>query len=138
LTLSLLRFSGLAAITVAGACLVGFLPTREAAGTEGLVAMGVASGIVWLASLVGYLPLDRAASQRAPAAVRAQATLLGLGIRLFVALAGAAYVILGRRLEAPMAFIAWLGIQYLALLALETLTTLRSLRDDGAGGAPSR
>lgn len=135
---SLLRFCGVSVAIVVGTCAIGAFPTNLLAGSDGLVAMAIAAGLVLVASAIGYLPAAVAAAQRAPLEVRAQALLAGTVLRLLVAMAGAAIVLLGRRLEATTVFAAWLGILYLVLLAYESLTTLRALGRGPVDGAASR
>ena len=105
---------------------MGALPTRSAAGTEGLVAMGVAAALVFVGALLGYLPLLSRMGRTGPEG-QANAFLIGLGIRLFFTLAGVLVFGMGNLLPARAAFLVWAGIGYAVLLVVEILGLVRGL-----------
>jgi hypothetical protein len=126
----LARFAGLSAITVAVVCAVGAWPTVAAAGAGSLGAMAAAAALAFVGAVLGYAPVAARAS--APVETRAQAWLVGLGIRMFLTLAAlfAAWM-----LEVPhrVVLLGWTAGLYLALLALETVLMARSMRPSGSG-----
>ncbi len=125
MTPSLPRFAGIAAATLGAVCAAGALPTRSAAGTDGLVAMGVAASLVFVGALLGYLPMLSKLARTGPEG-RANAFLVGLGIRLFFTLAGVLVFGMGL-LPARVAFLVWAGIGYAVLLVVEILGLVRGL-----------
>lgn len=125
MTPSFPRFAGIAAAALAGVCAVGFLPTRAAAGTEGLVAMGVAAALVYTAALLGYLPLLSKHARSGPQGL-ANAFLIGLGARLFFTLAGVLVLGMGL-LPGRAAFLLWAGIGYAVILVVEIVGLIRGL-----------
>src|SRR5262245_58606094 len=127
-TLSLARFAGLAAATVAGACAVGAWPTWALAGRDGLVSMGMAAGAAFVGALVGWLPVSRANANPDPQS-RVHAVQIALAVRLFVTLIAVVALLLGRAVPHRVAFVVWAGVAYAALLLLETRFALRAARD---------
>jgi hypothetical protein len=127
-TPTLARFSGLAAASMAAVCVVGAWPTVSMGGSGALGALAAAAGLALVGAILGYAPV--AARAAAPVEARAQAWLVGLGIRMFLTLAVlfAAWV-----LEVPhrVAFLAWTCGLYLVLLTLETVVLARSMRAGG-------
>ncbi len=114
---------------------MGALPTRSAAGTEGLVAMGVAAALVFVGALLGYLPLLSRLARTGPEG-QANAFLVGLGIRLFFTLAGVLVLGMGL-LPARTAFLVWAGIGYAVLLVVEIVGLVRGLsRTDAPSSRP--
>src|SRR5207244_3371522 len=119
-TPSLARFAGLAAATVAGVCAVGTWPTLALSGTDGVVAMAVAAGISLVGAVVGFLPSSMAsASGRYEA--RVQAAMLGVALRMLATLTAVLAVVLSGAPVARVPFVAWIGVEYAAMLVLETL-----------------
>lgn len=128
MTASLARFSAVAAIVLGGLCALGVLPVRALAGTidptRAVVAWSVAFGTVLLAGVLAYLPMGSAFARRS-LETRAQAFLVGLGIRLFLVLGVCVGVWASGALPTPP-FLAGTGIAYLAILVLEITFFVRS------------
>jgi hypothetical protein len=124
-TFSIARFAGLAAATLAVVCGLAAWPTWATAGADGMTALALAAGLSWVGAVVGYLPTAMA-SERYEA--RMQAAMIGVILRLLVTLAAAFSVIATGAAASRMAFTVGVGIDYVALLALETFVVLRSLR----------
>ena len=132
MTSSLLRFSGAAALALTVSCAVGAWPTWRMAGTDGLVAMGVAVGLSWIGAVLGFLP---STSGSARFESRVQAAMLGVVVRLFATLAAVFVVVAGDLVSARMAFAAWVAVGYLILLVLETIAVLKIVRRPESGDA---
>jgi hypothetical protein len=131
-TLSLARFAGLAAATVAVVCGLGIWPAWSAAGTDGVVSLIAAACVALVGAIVGYLPFARAADRYE---ARVQAAMLGVLVRMLatvaIAFGVAAFV------PARMPFLIGVGAGYVALLALETFVVLRPLRRREGNGGPA-
>ncbi len=127
MTASLPRFALKAAIVLAGVCALGIVPVDRLASSQGLVAWGVAFAVVWVGALLGYLPVTTNFAARS-LETRAQAWMIGLGLRLFFVL-GACVAVWSSRVLAPEPFLVGAGIGYAVVLALEIAELLRSTRD---------
>jgi hypothetical protein len=135
-TLSLPRFAGIATAALAAVCAAGAWPTWRVAGTDGLVALATAAGISLVGAVVGYLPSASVVGGKPEA--RLQAAMLGIGVRLFMTLAGTFAVLALDALPARVPFAVWIGIDYATLLLVETRTVLRTVRRaDGERGPAS-
>jgi hypothetical protein len=135
-TLTLPRFAGIATAALAAVCAAGAWPTWRVAGTDGLVALATAAGISLVAAVVSYLPSASAVGGKPQA--RLQAAMLGIGVRLFVMIAGTFAVLALDALPARMPFAIWMGIDYATLLLVETRTVLRTVgRPEGERGPAS-
>lgn len=135
MTPSFPRFAGIAAAALAGVCAVGFLPTRAAAGTEGLVAMGVAAALVYAGALLGYLPLLSKYAQSGPQGL-ANAFLVGLGARLFFTLTGVLVLGMGL-LPARASFLLFAGIGYAVILVVEIVGLVRGMPAAASASVPA-
>jgi hypothetical protein len=134
---TLLRFAAVASLTVAALCAVGTWPTLRLAGEDGLLAMGLAAGVSLAGALAGWIPLARLSSPAADPTDRANAVLAGLAVRLAVTLGGVLVVLLSDAVAQRGAFLVWLGVDYFALLLVETRSALRSIDPHSAvGGTP--
>lgn len=125
MTPTLTRFAGLAAATVAAVCGLGAWPTVALAGGGALVAMGAAALLAFVGALLGYLPLTRRAAA-ASVEARAQAWMIGLGVRLFATMA-VLLALWSASIPHRTAFLVWTGVLYAALLVLELVVVARSL-----------
>lgn len=129
-TPSLARFTGIAAATVSVVCAAGAWPTYSVGGRDGLVGMGMAAALALVSSVGGYLPiLSRAAAASIEA--RAQAWMIGLGIRLFVTL-GVLLTLWTVGLRERESLLIWTGALYVVLLVVETVVVARTLRSPDA------
>jgi len=115
---SLGRFTTYAATSLAVAGAAGLVPTRNAAGEDGVAALLVAGALTLAGAVVGYLPVARAAA--APLERRAQMALVGVLLRLFATLAGVVVLPAVGAVAARGTFLVWTAIDYAVLLALET------------------
>ena len=120
-----IRFAGTAAATLVAICAAGAYPTSRLSGADGLVAMGIAGGVSFVGACLGFLPSALAPSRYES---RVQAAMLGIVVRLFVTLAAVLAVLASGAAAARTAFVAWIGIDYAAMLALETVVVLRAVR----------
>src|SRR5262245_26730072 len=116
---SLSRFAGTAAAIVAVLCAAGAWPTHRAAGGDGLVSMAIAAGVTLACAIAGYVPAARSA-HAARLESRLQAAMLGILVRLFATLAAVFAVLQTRSAPSATAFVIWIGLDYAALLVLET------------------
>ncbi|MCC7138256.1 MAG: hypothetical protein IT460_07495 [Planctomycetes bacterium] len=132
MTPSLARFAGFAAATVAAVCGLGAWPTLAAAGSGSLVAVGAAALLAFLGAVLGYLPLTTRAAG-ASVEARAQAWMIGLGVRLFVTMA-VLLALWGTSIPHRTVFLVWTGVLYVALLAFELVVVARSLAAAGRPG----
>lgn len=125
-TPSLARFAGIAAATILVVCAAGAWPTYVLSGAGGFLGMGIAAALTWVGSVGGYLPiLSRAASASIEA--RAQAWMIGLGIRLFLTL-GVLLALWAVGFPQREALLVWASVLYVALLAVETVVVARTMR----------
>jgi hypothetical protein len=133
-TPSLPRFSGIAAATVAAVCAVGALPTSRLAPDGGLASMAIAAGLVWATALLGYAPVALHVLGTTPEA-KAQAWLIGTGLRLFTTLGVLLAGWTGTWVPHRYAFLVWTGALYAVVLVVETVILARGkpLAGDGAG-----
>ena len=123
---SLARFAGIAAATSLVACAAGAWPTYALDGTTGLIGMGVGAVLTLVGAIGGYLPLvSRAAASSVEA--RAQAWMMGLGIRLFLTM-GVLFGLWSAEVFFRSSLMVWTGILYFVLLMIETLVVARSMR----------
>ena len=133
---SLLRFAGAAAATLAAACAVGTYPTWSWGGSDALASMGVAAGVVLLGAIAGCVPLARVSGVSDPAR-RVSAVLAALGVRLGVTLVGVAVALSAHLPPSRPAFLAWVGVGYVALLLLESAWAVREARRFKPNGSAS-
>jgi hypothetical protein len=139
-----LRFLLAAAAVAAARGAVGAPLTRSAAGSDAVGAMIAALLVCWASAAIGGLPVARAArrSRQEPGQARGQgqamltAALAAMALRLAAVVVGAAAVALGGSVPRGP-FLAWIGIGYLALLAVETwyaVGEVRRQQAEGGGG----
>lgn len=115
---------GLAAVTAAA--LLGFVPTRRLGGEEALRSMIGGCLVGWLASALGGIPVLLSRGKPVAPAGRLQAMLASMGLRFGVVLAlGAAAAFSGWFGLKPL--LLWIGISYLALLAVDTWYAVKGL-----------
>ena len=119
------RFAGTAAATLVALCAAGAYPTSRLSGADGLFAMGIAAGVSFVGAVLGFLPSALASSRYES---RVQAAMLGVVVRLFVTLAAVLTVMATGAAAARTPFVAWTGIDYAAMLVLETVVVLRAVR----------
>jgi hypothetical protein len=114
--LALLAVAALVALAVAA---VGYLPSRNLAGDDGVVAMLVALAVCWLGSAIGAVPVllaERAAAgRRLPPAVSFGSMLTRLLVVLGLTVAAA---LSGWVVAKPL--LVWTALAYLALLTVDT------------------
>lgn len=121
-----LRFLAWALAAVVLAAALGFVPTRRLGGEEGLAAMIAGCVIGWAASALGGIPVVVSRGKAATPAGRLQAMLASMGLRFAVVLAlGAAAAFSGWFSLKPL--LLWIGISYLALLAVDTWYAVKGL-----------
>ncbi len=134
MTPSLPRFACLATGVVVAACGVGAWPTVTQSGSAGVVGMAIAAGLSVAGAVAGYLPV--AAKAAAALETRAQAWMVGLGLRLFLTM-GVLLALwsLGAAWKTP--FLVWTGILYALLLGLELVVVARDLARAGRNGRAS-
>jgi len=125
-TPSLVRFAGLATATVLVVCAAGAWPTYAVGGTTGLVGMGLAAALGVVGAIGGYLPLVTDLGSRSVEG-RAQAWMMGLGIRLFLTL-GVLLALWSAEVAFRSSLLLWTGILYVVLLLIETIVVARSMR----------
>ena len=113
---------GASSLTTAALFVIGWIPTRRALGSEGLLAMSVALGVTFLASALGALPIalgrDRSPTARHLRVMSAMALRMFITLTVFLGLALSGMVALK-----PLA--VWTGLSYLALLGVETTLAVR-------------
>lgn len=119
------RFASLAVIAVFGSWMLGWLPTRQLAGEEGVSAM-LAGGLVSLAgSLLGAVPIARV---RDPKSVESTlAVLRSIALRLGLVL-GIALVVALRGPFSPTPLLLWIVICHLILLVVDSWYSCSKLR----------
>ena len=116
-----LKFAGLAIAIVALVAAIGWKPTEQLAGGEGVKAMLVGCGLSLLASLLGALPV--AFGDPSPTMATTW-TLAATAIRLAVAVLGAVVVLLsGRFAAAPL--LLWVALSHGALLVVDARFALQ-------------
>jgi hypothetical protein len=113
-----LRFLAVAGALTLGLALLGVLPTRWAAGDEGIPALFAGCLVSWFASALGGLPILLAElaedpARRAKALVGSMVLRFAVELLLLVAIAWS-----GRLDRGP--FLIWAALSYLALLAVDT------------------
>ena len=133
-----LRFLLAAAAVAAVLGAVGAPLTRAAAGSDAVGSMIAALLVCWASAAVGGLPVARAARRSRPGRGQGQAmltaALAAMALRLAAVVVGAAAVALGGAVPRGP-FLAWIGIGYLALLAVETWYAVGEVRRHQAEGA---
>jgi hypothetical protein len=102
--------------------LLGYFPTVRLAGTDAIAGMLAGIAISLAGGLVGAVPVGRAAI-KSPLKTP-QAVMLSTAMRILVVLALAASVILSGWFD-PIVVGVWVGISYLAMLAVDTLFAIR-------------
>ena len=130
---SLVRFTTYAAASLAVAGAAGLVPTRNAAGDDGVAALGLAALLTLCGAVVGYLPVARA--EGASLERRAQAALVGMVLRLFATLGGAFLLPVAGLVAARTAFLVWVAVDYAVLLALETWVLATTVGRSGRGAS---
>ncbi len=123
----IVRFTLAAALTLAAVAATGAWPAHALWGSPGLVAMGWAAAISFVGALVGYLPTALAGAD-ATLERRAQACLVGMGLRMFLSLAAILAVLRTGASGHPTAFVATTGVFYLSLLVLDSVVLVRAAR----------
>lgn len=136
-----LRFLLTAAAVAAALGAVGVPITRAAAGSAAVGSMVAALLVCWASAAIGGLPIVRAArhggqgqGQGREQAAMLTAALAAMLLRLVVVIAGAAAVALAGAVPRG-AFLAWVGVGYLALLAVETRYAVNEVRRQAQSGA---
>lgn len=99
---------------------IGYRPTRTLAGWSGLAAMFVAQALVMAVVYATMVPTMRR-MRGADAAGRVRLALKAGAIRLILTVALAAMVAWFAVVES-VAFLVWVGISYVLMVQLETLT----------------
>lgn len=128
MTASLRYFAQACVVTVVIA-LIGYLPTRQLAGPEGLPAMVAGCLVGLVASLVGAGPIFVLRAKGAADSTRMVGILLSTVLRLFAAaLLGAAAVWTGRFETRPL--LLWIGLSYVANLVIEARFAMKSFPRD--------
>lgn len=126
MTASLPRFALKAAIVLAGVCALGIVPVERWASTQGVVAWAVAFAVILAGAVLGFLPMTTRFAARS-LETRAQAWMIGLGLRLFFVL-GVCVAVWTGKFVAPEPFLVGAGIGYAVILALEIASFVRSAR----------
>lgn len=131
-----LRFLLAAAAVAAALGAAGAPLTRGVAGSDAVGSMVAALLVCWASAAVGGLPVARAARRGRPGQGQAMLTaaLAAMALRLAAVVVGAAAVALGGAVPRGP-FLAWIGIGYLALLAVETWYAVGEVRRQQAEGA---
>ena len=111
-------FLKLAAAILIGLLAVGYLPTVNSAGDEGVSAMFTGSGVSLLASVAGTLPL--LLSQARTPVEMMPAVMGSIALRLVAVVALAAAVVWSGTL-ATRPFLVWVAISHVGLLVADTL-----------------
>ena len=107
-------------------------------GSEGLAALGIAAVVCLAGAVAGRLLGMLVRSTDASPRGAVTATQAGMAARLVVTLLLSLPVLLGRPFDVKP-FVVWLGVQYLAQLALEVFVSLRELgQNRGPTGTPAR
>ena len=127
MTASLPRFAIKTGLVLAGVCALGIFPVERWASAQGVVAWSVAFAVVFVGAILGALPAATAFGSTSLEA-RAQAWLIGLGLRLLFLL-GACLAVWLSRAVLPSPFLAGTGIGYAIVLALEVASASRLLRE---------
>ena len=126
------RFGGYARFAVSALTvtiligLIGYYPTRSGWGPLAIPAMWAGCGISLVSGLIGGVAQLSPRGSQPGAALGAAGAAMGLRFILAVALGTA--VALAEVVERPPLLIWW-GLSYLALLPVETLYALRSVRN---------
>jgi hypothetical protein len=89
--------------------------------------MGAAAGLASIAAVLGYLPMSFTRPGDSYE-TRANAFMIGLGLRLFVTL-GALTAVWFAGVPQRGVVVAWTGVLYGVLLVVELIVVARSLRD---------
>ena len=95
--------------------------------------MAVAAGASLVCALVAYVPIASAA-HAARLETRLQAAMVAMLIRLFASLIVVFVVLQTGLAPAATPFVAWIGIDYAALLVLETRVVAAAARTVGRSG----
>lgn len=128
---SYVRMAALTTLVVALLVVVGFVPTRSAAGDTGVAAMLVGAGAALFGGLVGLLP--PALFSGRDIAHYASGVLLGMALRMLVTLSLALGLRLANQWPAgPL--LLWVGLAYIAILVVEGILLLQ-LKNRIAEGA---
>jgi hypothetical protein len=115
-----LRFLTLAAAVAVTTAALGYLPTRSLGGPRAVSGLLAACAVSWAASALGGVALLRARGAEA----RMRAALAATGLRLAVVAAGAGLLLAsGAVPRTPL--LVWLGLSYIAQLAVDTWYAVR-------------
>lgn len=114
-----------AGLLVLVTAIVGVGPTYYWAGKEGMLAMGLAAVICWLAAMVALIPIHWAATRGL--SLIAWACLLAMGLRLLITMMLGLVVYFISHVSLVKLSI-WVLMFYLVLLFWETVVVLRVAR----------
>lgn len=124
--LNLVKRSLGAAFLVLGTAILGVGPTYYWAGNEGLLALGLAAVICWLAAMAALIPIHWAATRGL--SLMAWACLLAIGLRLLTTMVlGLATYFISHVSLVKLSI--WILIFYLILLFWETVVVLHVARN---------
>lgn len=119
-TQGLLRFMGLGLAATATAALLGYYPTLQWSGGDGIRAMLAGCGVALVAGWIGAIPLCFMGSLGRGAAGAVNRILAGSALRMAVALALTLSLALGGWLpRAPL--LVWIAVAYMWTLLFDTL-----------------
>lgn len=122
-----IRFTGAAVVTLAAVAAACAWPAHALWGSGALPAMGLAAAVSIVGAVLGFLPTALLRPD-APLERRAQASLVGLGLRMLLTLVAVLVVLQTGAAAHATAFAATTGVFYLALLALETVLLVRAAK----------
>lgn len=127
------RCGWLAVITLA-ACLLALIPAWKLYGQDGLMAEVFAAVVCFVPGCIVFRLIEGVSGSQA----QIRSVLIGTGLRVVFALAGAAVMDAGLGF-APRNYLLWLGLFYLVTLAVETYLVMPAPRaprqsDSLAGG----
>lgn len=125
MTASLPRFALRTAIVLAGVCALGMWPISRWNPSQGVTAWGLAFALVFVGAVAGFLPMTTGFARRNHES-RAQAWLIGLGLRMLIVLTGC-LVVWSTGVLAPAPFLAGAGAGYAVILAIEIVSFAREL-----------
>lgn len=112
-----LRLVLLSAAATAAVLAIGYWPTRNLSGADGVTAMLLGAGVALLAAVAGLTP--SVALWRAGPRERLGGLLLGAAVRFLITLGLLVALLLGTGTH-RVALVAWAGITYLVLLAVDS------------------
>ncbi len=119
---------GCAAVTIA----IGYIPTKNIAGVDGVYAMLAGVAISWISSCVGAIPVAyRLSSDQAGNA--ANAILTATMVRFMVVLMLVAAMVFSGIVDRNV-LVLWVGISYLLMLAIDTLFAIAVMKRQSGNG----